>query len=97
METLETPFLISLPKEFYEDLDARIKQAVSEAISGNSKKTRYLTRKEVCELLNISLPTLGRYCSKGILTGQKIGTRILFDESTLKKSLHDLPVKFSGR
>lgn len=94
-----SPFLISIPPEFYEDLDVRIKQAVSEAISGNQsesiKKARYLTRKEVCERLNISLPTLSRYIAKGLILAQRIGNRILIDESKLKASLQD--VKLSER
>jgi excisionase family DNA binding protein len=104
MDTPELPaaqFSISLPLEFYQDLDARIKKAVSEAISGNpdqsTNKVRYLTRREVCALLNISLPTLSRYVNKGLLKAQRIGTRILFDEDVLKESLQDLPVKFNNQ
>lgn len=99
--TPATPFSITIPPEFYQEIDRRINAAIAEAIGGNSKgslkKSRYLTRKEVCELLSISLPTLSRYCSKGILLGQKVGNRILFEEARLQKSLRDLPVKTEGR
>jgi excisionase family DNA binding protein len=94
-ETPVTPFTIQIPPEFYQDLDARIKKAVAEAISGNSKQGRFLTRKETCELLNISMPTLSRYISKKLIVAQRIGNRILIDESKLKQSLQD--VKLSGR
>ena len=97
-ETPVTPFSIIVPPEFYDDLDRRIQTAVNEAIKGKAKEpTRYLTRKEVCELFNISLPTLSRYCAKGILHGSKIGNRILFDEAKIKESLQDLPVKLSAQ
>lgn len=91
MSTPEHPLItIVLPPEFYQDLDARIAQAVAAALAGNAKKARYLTRKEVCQAFNISLPTLSRYCKKGILTGKKVGSRILFDEASLQASLKDL-------
>ena len=94
-KTPVTPFSIIVPPEFYQDLDRRIALAVAEAIAGNSKQARYLTRKEVCELLNISMPTLSRYISKKLIVAQRIGNRILIDESKLKQSLQD--VKLSGR
>ena len=94
-------FSIPIPAEFYEDLDRRIRKAVADAIGGTvtelSKTTKYLTRKQVCQLLNISLPTLSSYCDKGILIGSKIGHRVLFDEDKIKDSIHDLPVKFTHR
>jgi hypothetical protein len=94
-------FSIPIPQEFYEDLDRRIRKAVAEAIGGtvneSPKTTKYLTRKQVSDLLNISLPTLASYCNKGILIGSKIGHRVLFDEDKIKDCVHDLPVKFSMR
>lgn len=97
MEHSEAPSLsIKIPQELIEYIDRRIQQAV-EAIGSNiantQKSTTYLTRKQVCKLLAISMPTLISYCDKGILHGQKVGHRILFDEARLKASLQDLPVK----
>ena len=95
------PLTLVIPSEFYEDLDRRIRKAVTEAIEVSineiSKTTKYLTRKQVCQLLNISLPTLMSYCNKGILKGKKIGNRILFVEEMIKDSLSDLPTKFRRR
>lgn len=86
-------FSVTLTPEFYEDLDRRIQKAVSDALSLNSdpaKTTRYLTRKEVCELLNVSLPTLSGYIRKGLVPAQKIGCRVLIDRDKLNESLHNL-------
>jgi excisionase family DNA binding protein len=94
------PLFIEIPSEFYEDLDRRIRKAVEEALKLSdiqSSKTKYLTRKEVCQLLNISLPTLHSYCKKGIINGQKVGNRILFTEQQIQDSLHDLPVRTGRR
>ena len=91
MSTPEHPTItISFPPELAEYIDQRIAIAIEQAISGDVKKARYLTRKEVCQAFNISLPTLSRYCKRGILKGKKIGSRILFEESSLQTSLKDL-------
>jgi len=39
---------------------------------------RYLTRSEVAKILNLSLPTLTKYCELGLITARKVGTRYLF-------------------
>jgi hypothetical protein len=43
-----------------------------------SKKTEYLTRGEVKDLLRISLTTLNDYTKRGILNAYQIGGRILY-------------------
>ncbi|HUX97903.1 MAG TPA: helix-turn-helix domain-containing protein [Bacteroidales bacterium] len=94
------PLFLEIPMEFYEDMDRRIKKAVAEAIGDTDNlpyKAKYLTRKEVCQLLNITLPTLHSYCKKGIIKGQKVGNRILFTEQQIQDSLHDLSMRFSKR
>ena len=98
---METPGLptisISIPKEILEYIDSRIQTAVAEAISGTSKEpkpqTRYLTRKETCKLLAISLPTLISYSQKGILHAFKIGNRVLYEAEAVTAALRDLPAK----
>jgi excisionase family DNA binding protein len=88
--TAPAPFAITFPPEFYDYLDQRIKEAVDAAIAEVQSKPKYYTRKEVCSLFAISLPTLDRYIKRGLLKGQKIGTRILFGEADLQKCLRDL-------
>lgn len=85
-------FTFSLPPEFYDEIDRRIKAAVDAALAASTATTtaRYLTRKQVCQRLNISMPTLSRYISKGIVTAQKVGTRVLIDEGMLNESLQKL-------
>jgi excisionase family DNA binding protein len=89
-EATATNFSIHLPKEFFEYLDALVKMRVADAIGANAKKVRYLTRRETCEKLNISMPTLCRYISKGIVPAQRVGNRILIDEAALTASLKKL-------
>lgn len=73
-----------------------IKKVVEEVIIEYLKKPNpphnpetlgYLTRKEVCQLLKISLPTLYEYTKSGILVGYRIGGRILYKISEIEKVL----------
>lgn len=50
----------------------------------------FYSRYEVCKLLKISLPTLGRYMNLGIVTGKKVGNRILFSQDDIDKALHEI-------
>ena len=51
----------------------------------NGKEDKYLTRQQVCKLLNISLPTLHDLNKKGILKGHKINTRVRYIQSEVEK------------
>ena len=42
--------------------------------------SRYLTRRQVADKLDLSLPTVDKYSVLGILKGYRIGTRVLFRE-----------------
>lgn len=44
-----------------------------------TKEPRYYTRKQMCELLGITLPTLHKYIKEGYLQPAKINGRLLFD------------------
>ena len=76
-----------------------VRQVIREEIAPNLKSleppVKYRTRKEVCELLNISLPTLDTYVRTGVITGKRIGKRILFDEGSVQAAVKVMPtVKF---
>jgi hypothetical protein len=47
----------------------------------------YRTRKETAEMLNISLPTLNQYTKKRILTGYRVGVRVLYKQSEIELAL----------
>jgi hypothetical protein len=50
----------------------------------------FYSRYEICKLLKISLPTLGRYMNLGIVTGKKVGNRILFSQEDINNALHEI-------
>ncbi|MDV3980942.1 DNA-binding protein [Elizabethkingia anophelis] len=44
------------------------------------EEPEYLTRREVAELLGITLPTLHNWTKKGIITAYRIGTRLRYNK-----------------
>lgn len=51
------------------------------------KEEGYRTRKETATMLNISLPTLNEYTKKRILTGYRVGVRVLYKQSEIESAL----------
>ena len=66
-------------------IDARISDLAPK--NENTKQSDYITRKEVCSLLKISLPTLHDWTRIGRLVSYKIGTRVLYRQSEVLSSL----------
>ena len=80
--------IITITKE---DLKILIKETLSEVIASaptsEPKTAKKLTRKEVAEMLHISLPTLHSYINKGLVCPQKIGGRVLFDAVEVEQAM----------
>ena len=57
------------------------------APTSEPKTAKKLTRKEVAEMLHISLPTLHSYINKGLVIPQKIGGRVLFDAVEVEQAM----------
>lgn len=57
----------------------------------NSQKTEpdneYLSRKETCKILGVSLPTLNDYTKRGLVPSYRIGARIRYRKEEVLKSL----------
>ena len=56
-------------------------------ITEQPQEQGYRTRKETAEILNISLPTLNEYTKKRILTGYRVGARVLYKQSEIESAL----------
>ncbi len=70
--------------EISEKIIAKI--AEIKPVSEEKKRTK-LTRREVADMLHISLPTLHSYINKGLLTPYHIGRRVLFDPTEVENSI----------
>ena len=77
-----------------DDLKALISQAISEQLdklpAPPSVETKYLSRKEVCKELHITLPTLNYYTKSGIIKGFKFGRRILYKQPDITEALKQI-------
>ena len=51
------------------------------------KEEGYRTRNETAKMLKISLPTLNEYTKKRILTGYRVGVRVLYKQSEIESAL----------
>ena len=75
-------------------LESWIREAVSQEVSkaleadhARQKPEKMYTRDEVCQMLSISLPTLWARTKAGDLQCKKVGRRVLYPESEVKKAL----------
>lgn len=60
------------------------------SISEPQIEKEYITRKETCEILGISLPTLNEWTKQGIIPGYRIASRIRYKKNEILKSLHQI-------
>lgn len=72
-----------------------VKDSIKELIPNETPK--YYTRKEVCKLFNISLPTLHQYVNSGKITALKIGGRTLFDADSINLAIQRKEILRYGR
>lgn len=78
-----------------EQLESLISIAVNKGIALVSSQptttatdpNELLTRKEVCELLHITLPTLHDWTKEGVITGYRINTRVRYKKSEVLATL----------
>ena len=66
-------------------------EVLKDAEPVQEESATYLSRKEVCKLLKISLPTLSKYYKIGIIQGVRVGSRILFTQGSIKEALKVIP------
>ena len=79
------------------ELEDKIAKAVENKLtqflpqSSNSSLTdEYITRKEVCDKLHITLPTLHKYSKSNTLKSYRIGNRVLYKLSEVETALTEV-------
>lgn len=79
-----------------EQLSVLISHAVQEAfknslsVFASPPSEKLLTRKETADKLKISLVTLNDWTKRGMIQSYLIGGRVLYKESEIEKSLHQV-------
>ena len=65
-----------------------MKDVLNEETSKNIQKTtstdpEFITRKETCQILGVSLPTLNSFTKQGIIIGYRISSRVRYKKSEI--------------
>jgi excisionase family DNA binding protein len=66
-------------------------------ISSSNDEEKYLTRKEVANYLQISLPTLHEYSKREILKSYRIGSKVRYKASEVAKALKERVYSFQRK
>jgi excisionase family DNA binding protein len=64
-----------------------VKIGIEQTLPAPKDQTRLLTRKEVCELLNITLVTLHEWTKNGTIAAYKVGSRVRYKQSEVFNTL----------
>jgi excisionase family DNA binding protein len=92
-QVILTPLTIAELQNFIHDA---VKSGFEQTKPNSPEQTNLLTRKQVCQILNITAPTLHEWVKNGTVTAYKVGTRVRFKESEVLNTLQRVKqVKFN--
>ena len=83
-----------------DDLADRIANKIEERIiarTNYTKADRYLSRRQLSELLDVDLSTLHRWSRSGVLPSHRIGGKILYIREDVESALKRVPNLKDGR
>ncbi|MNU18958.1 helix-turn-helix domain-containing protein [Chryseobacterium cheonjiense] len=89
MNTIQ--FIGTTPKDLITEIKNALIPELREQLSKDfqpKEPTEYLTRSEVCELLQIDLSTLHRWRKDGTLTAYGVGNRVYFKRSEIDEYIN---------
>ena len=80
------------PNELLEQIGQLIEKKLEKALSHSPKpnKAKFLTRKEVAQLLNVTVTTLHEWTKLGWIQSYKVGRRVLYKEVEVISSIDRL-------
>ena len=79
-----TPLTIEQLQSFINDA---VKTGIEQTQPTQTDQPRLLTRKQVCDLLSITPPTLHEWTRNGTICAYKVGTRVRYKESEVMQVL----------
>jgi len=71
------------------DCEENQKRLFSQETKKSLNNDKYLTRREVTQLLKISLPTLHRYTKDGVLRSYRIGGKVRYKQHEVETALKE--------
>ena len=89
--------LHTTPKSELRDLVAEaVKEQLSTFFDKKEPDNRMLSRKEVSEMLGISLPTLHTWTKEGVIPGVRIGNTVRYRSGEIQAAMKDIrSIKYS--
>ncbi|MFP3599423.1 helix-turn-helix domain-containing protein [Chryseobacterium sp. SIMBA_029] len=84
-------FIGTSPKELIEDIKKEIIPELKEQLSKEfqpKEPTVYLSRNEVCEMLQVDLSTLHRWRKDGTLVAYGLGNRVYFKRNEIDELMN---------
>jgi len=76
-----------IEQEWFEERFRKIETELARIEQKKYEEERYLTRKEVAELLKIDLSTVHLWTKRGILKPVRLGNRVYYLSSQIKEAL----------
>ncbi len=81
------------PDELKEFITKGIKENLKGLVNNSTPpQEKYLTRKDVSDLLSISLPTLSLWVQKGLIPCYRVSNRVYFKASDIDASLNQIKI-----
>jgi RNase P/RNase MRP subunit POP5 len=82
-------------QEFEEALRRIIREELGATIDNKPPDDveKFYTRQQTSGRLKISLPTLNEYTKRGIIEASRVGSRVLYSEESIRKSLNKISHK----
>ena len=72
-----------------EDLKNFMSELIDDSLKQKEKEKELLSQNDVCQLFNITKPTLWRWKKEGILVPRQIGRQIFYNRNDINKILYD--------
>ena len=69
--------------------DAVAERVIAKMKAEEADKPKYYTRKELCELLHVTTPTVIELVKRGEICEKRIGGRILYDAAEIDKAVQE--------
>ena len=77
-------------KELMENFaEAVAERVIAKLKAEDSNKPKYYTRKELCEMLHVTTPTVIELVKRGEICEKRIGRRILYDAAEIDKAVQE--------
>lgn len=84
---MQMAVLTSILNPFIDIIVERVSERVLSATM--KKEQRFYSRKEVAQLLHVTLPTLARLTKDGLITAKKIGSRVLYEAEAIDNAVRE--------